>query len=599
MTACSCGVRGDPPPSPPSHPAATAVTVVTAADFACGDRGGIFRSRQRPCAPAPVTRPRCGAGAYRAGVRSAAIMPALTPLRPAFVAPVPLRASHSRRARAVLPVVAVAAPSSAARVATGAPPRRRARRASTPTPATPPPLARPAAADTAVADTAVAEAITPTAETTEASAPAPSGRRPTRRRRTATTPPAPTSHSDHSLAAYYREIGAVRLLSQAEVNALSASIAHAASLEQVAVDAAASLPGGRRPTREEWAAAASLTPAALDVALADGRDAKERLVVANLRLVVSIARRFAASAGSKGGAAGSELGLGTGVDGDGGRGRGGRGRGGGGAGGGFSGIGIPGRSGMGLGTGSGGGGPAGSGGVAVGDLIQEGTLGLIRGAEKYDATRGYAFSTYASWWIRQAIQRALPHTSRAIRLPVAVAATARRAGRVAAALEAESGVAPLEEDVAARLGMPTDRLRWLLTRAADTTTVSLDAGVGGNGSGSGIGGSGIGSSGGRGNFTLGDLIECHAGDSPEVAVGEAMLREDVASVLRVVLPEEELAVVVARYGLDGGGGGGVTELARRWQIPSSRVRQAEERALRRLRKVGGSAAFTLRDYVEV
>lgn len=207
--------------------------------------------------------------------------------------------------------------------------------------------------------------------------------------------------------------------------------------------------------------------------------------------------------------------------------------------------------------------------------------------------------TQAGGSIRQAIQRALPHTSRAIRLPVAVAATARRAGRVAAALEAESGVAPLEEDVAARLGMPTDRLRWLLTRAADTTTVSLDAGVGGNGSGSGIGGSGIGSSGGRGNFTLGDLIECHAGDSPEVAVGEAMLREDVASVLRVVLPEEELAVVVARYGLDGGGGGGVTELARRWQIPSSRVRQAEERALRRLRKVGGSAAFTLRDYVEV
>lgn len=530
------------------------------------------------------------------------MMQPVTPLRPAFVGPIPLRTLPSRRARAVVPAVAVAAPSSAARVATGAPPRRRARRAAIP--ATPPPTACPAAADSTAADTPVADAAdadtaTPTAETTAAPPPPPTQRRPTRRRRAATTPPAPTSHSDHSLAAYYREIGAVRLLSQAEVNALSASIAHAAALEQVAVDAAAGLPGGRRPTREEWAAAASLTPAALDVALADGRDAKERLVVANLRLVVSIARRFAASAGSKGGAGGSELGLGTGVNGEGGRGRGRRGRGGGRASGGVDSTGIPGRSGMGLGTGSGGGGPAGSGGVAVGDLIQEGTLGLIRGAEKYDATRGYAFSTYASWWIRQAIQRALPHTSRAIRLPVAVAATARRAGRVAAALEAESGVAPPEEDVAARLGMPTDRLRWLLTRAADTVTISLDAGFGGNGSGSGGGGSGGGGAGGRGNVTLGDLIECHAGDSPEVAVGEAMLREDVASVLRVVLPEEELAVVVARYGLDGGGGGGVTELARRWQMPTSRVRQVEERALRRLRKVGGSAAYTLRDYVEV
>lgn len=391
----------------------------------------------------------------------------------------------------------------------------------------------------------------------------------------------------------------MRLLSQAEVNALSASIAHAAALEQVAVDTAESLPGGRRPTREEWAAAASMTPTALDIALADGRDAKERLVVANLRLVVSIARRFAASTGSKGGPGGSELGLSSGAGAGGGRGRGRRGRGDGGALGGLGGLGIPGRSGMGLGTGNGGGGGAGCGGVAVGDLIQEGTLGLIRGAEKYDATRGFAFSTYASWWIRQAIQRALPHTSRAIRLPVSVAATARRAGRVAAALEAESGVAPPEEDVAARLGMPTDRLRWLLTRAADTATVSLDAGVGGGGYGLGSGGGGSGGGGGRGNFSLGDLIECHAADSPEVAVGEAMLREDVASVLRVVLPEEELAVVVARYGLDGGGGGGVTELARRWQIPSSRVRQAEERALRRLRKAGGPAAYTLRDYVEV
>lgn len=395
----------------------------------------------------------------------------------------------------------------------------------------------------------------------------------------------------------------MRLLSQAEVNALSASIAHAAALEQVAVEAAARLPGGRRPTREEWAAAASMTPAALDMALVEGRDAKERLVVSNLRLVVSIARRFAASAGSKAGAGGPDLGLGAGAAGEVSRGRGRRSRGrsdaGGGASSGVGGTVVAGGSGMGLGMGSGGGGPTGSGGVAVGDLIQEGTLGLIRGAEKYDATRGYAFSTYASWWIRQAIQRALPHTSRAIRLPVAVAATARRAGRVAAALEAERGVPPPEEDVAARLGMPTDRLRWLLTRAADTATVSLDAGVGGNGSGIYSSSSAGGGGAGRGNFTLGDLIECHAADSPEVAVGEAMLREDVASVLRVVLPEEELAVVVARYGLDGSGGGGVTELARRWQIPTSRVRQAEERALRRLRKVGGSAAYSLRDYVEV
>ncbi|GAB0491159.1 hypothetical protein MMPV_002411 [Pyropia vietnamensis] len=475
-----------------------------------------------------------------------------------------------------------------------APPRRRARRAATP--ATPPPTTRPAAAGTAVADT-----TTPAAKTGAAPPPPPSGRRraatavaqppPVRRRRSVSTPlTAPTSYSDHSLSAYYREIGAVRLLSQAEVNVLSASIAHAAALEQIAVDAAAGLPGGRRPTREEWAAAASLTPAALDMALVEGQDAKERLVVANLRLVVSIAQRFAASTGTKAGPGGPDVGLGSGVVRGGGRGRGRHGWGGGGAGDGAGG------SGMGFGSDSGSNGPIGSGGVAVGDLIQEGTLGLIRGAEKYDATLGYKFSTYASWWIRQAIQKALPHTSRAIRLPLGVAATARRAGRVAAALEAERGVPPPQEDVAARLGIPADRLRWLLTRTADTATISLDARMGGNANASSSAGGGRSST---GKFTLGDLLECHSADTPEVAVDEAMLRENLASVLRVALPEEELAVVVARYGLDGGGGGGAAELARRWRIPISRVRRAEERALQRLREVGDSAEYSLRDYVEV
>ncbi|OSX73083.1 hypothetical protein BU14_0380s0003 [Porphyra umbilicalis] len=519
--------------------------------------------------------------------------------RSAFVTPTPLRSSPPRRLRAVgRVVVAVVAPPSAARVSAGAPPRRRARRAA---PTSPPPLPPPrpegAPPPTTAAEVAAVTAAAATAAASQAATAAPAATPAHRRHRRAPSsinpPPSSTTSADHSLSAYYREIGAVRLLTQAEVNALSASIAHAAALERIASEVTARL--GRPPSRVEWAAAAALTPGALDAALTEGRDAKERLVVANLRLVVSIARRFAASAGRGSSAGGPTLGLGAGNGYGGARGRGARG--GGGGGGGRSPMGAAG-SGGGGGGGSGGSGGAGAGGVAVGDLIQEGTIGLIRGAEKYDATRGYAFSTYASWWIRQAIQRALPHTARAIRLPVSVAATARRAGRVAAALEAERGAAPPEAEVAAAVGMPPDRLRWLLTRTADTATLSLDVPLNGSGVGSNTGGGGL-SSARTSGFTLGDCIEGQVGDSPEAAVAERMLREDMDAVLRCVLPEDERAVVVARYGLDGGGGGGVAEIARRWQIPSARVRQAEDRALRRLRKAGGTAAFVLRDYVEV
>jgi RNA polymerase primary sigma factor len=250
------------------------------------------------------------------------------------------------------------------------------------------------------------------------------------------------------------------------------------------------------PLVEEWLAKSKEYLSAFKRRLYHGRRAKEKMVQSNLRLVVSIAKKYM------------------------------------------------------------------NRGLSFQDLIQEGSLGLIRAAEKFDHEKGYKFSTYATWWIRQAITRAIADQSRTIRLPVHLYETISRIKKTTKILSQEMRRKPTEEEIATKMEMTIEKLRFIAKSAQ--LPISLETPIGK-----------------EEDSRLGDFIEAD-GETPEDEVSKNLLREDLENVLDTLSPRER-DVLRLRYGLDDGRMKTLEEIGQIFNVTRERIRQIEAKALRKLR----------------
>ena len=301
-------------------------------------------------------------------------------------------------------------------------------------------------------------------------------------------------YTEDSIRLYLQEIGRIRLLRADEEIELARKIADLLELERVRERLFDQLE--REPKDNEWANSVNMKLSEFRYRLYLGRKAKDKMVQSNLRLVVSIAKKYM------------------------------------------------------------------NRGLSFQDLIQEGSLGLIRAAEKFDHEKGYKFSTYATWWIRQAITRAIADQSRTIRLPVHLYETISRIKKTTKILSQEMGRKPTEEEIADRMEMTIENLRFIAKSAQ--LPISLETPIGK-----------------EEDSRLGDFIEAD-GETPEDQVSKNLLREDLESVLDTLSPRER-DVLRLRYGLDDGRMKTLEEIGQIFNVTRERIRQIEAKALRKLR----------------
>jgi RNA polymerase primary sigma factor len=300
--------------------------------------------------------------------------------------------------------------------------------------------------------------------------------------------------TEDSIRLYLQEIGRIRLLRADEEIELARKIADLLELERMREKLLNDL--DREPHDREWAEVAAMPLNQFRHRLFLGRRAKDKMVQSNLRLVVSIAKKYM------------------------------------------------------------------NRGLSFQDLIQEGSLGLIRAAEKFDHEKGYKFSTYATWWIRQAITRAIADQSRTIRLPVHLYETISRIKKTTKLLSQEMGRKPTEEEIATRMEMTIEKLRFIAKSAQ--LPISLETPIGK-----------------EEDSRLGDFIEAD-GEMPEDQVSKSLLREDLEGVLDTLSPRER-DVLRLRYGLDDGRMKTLEEIGQIFNVTRERIRQIEAKALRKLR----------------
>ncbi len=300
--------------------------------------------------------------------------------------------------------------------------------------------------------------------------------------------------TDDPVRMYLREIGRVRLLTAQEETILAHRIERGEMAQEWLHRADAPAPD--RVLWQRW--------------VVDGESAREHLIHANLRLVVSIAKKY----------------LGH--------------------------------------------------GMSFLDLIQEGNIGLMRATQKFDYTKGFKFSTYATWWIRQAITRAIADQSRTIRLPVHIGDTINRIKRTGNDLQQRLGREPSPDEIAEVLNVPPEKVRRALD--ASRTTISLETPVGA-----------------EGDAVLADFIEDNHHAQPVESAAQDMLREQLGEALRK-LPERERKIIQLRYGLYDGRYRTLEEVGREFGITRERIRQIEAKALRKLRHPHYGRA--LRRYLE-